>query len=265
MPTPNHTTSPIYCIYRIVCFVTGKVYVGQTLNHDRRRKTHFRDLKRGLHDNPRLQSAYNKYGIEAFYFEVLEVDISPYKISQRERYWIDHYDSFVNGYNCSSGGEIGESGSIPCTWNGVSYDSIRAAALACDVDAKTMKHRLKRDWTCDSDVKTPGRAQKPVTWNGIEYPSLAAAGDATGLTRLTLIKRYQRGHVSDENLQGYKQPCIWNGIEYRTAVEAAQANGVNRATMYYRISKGWTCDEDAQAAIHHKRSKSKAMLDGSKK
>jgi len=50
-----------------------------------------------------LYKAFNKYGIENFTFEEIEqVDNSI--LDEREKYWIEYYDSYFNGYNSTLGG-----------------------------------------------------------------------------------------------------------------------------------------------------------------
>jgi group I intron endonuclease len=59
-------------IYRITNMANGKYYIGSADSFARREWQHKYDLKRGVHKNPRLQAAWNKYGEEMFVFEVLE-------------------------------------------------------------------------------------------------------------------------------------------------------------------------------------------------
>jgi group I intron endonuclease len=65
------------------------IYIGSSKNGARRRYGHLSLLRRGKHDNKRLQSLWNKYGETSFYFEVVE-DISDNNILiKREQFWID--------------------------------------------------------------------------------------------------------------------------------------------------------------------------------
>lgn len=89
----------LYCIYRIACTVTGKCYVGQTCDKRRRYSSHFSGLRKGNHPNKRLQDAYDYYGRDSFIWEVIQDGISHERVNDCETYWIEHYDSFSNGYN----------------------------------------------------------------------------------------------------------------------------------------------------------------------
>lgn len=59
-------------IYQITNMVNGKFYIGSADSFARREWQHKYDLKRGAHKNPHLQASWNKYGAEAFVFEVIE-------------------------------------------------------------------------------------------------------------------------------------------------------------------------------------------------
>jgi group I intron endonuclease len=67
---------------------SGRCYVGQSANIGQRWKEHRSRLKLQYHRSPQLQAAFNKYGVEAFEWSVLE-ECSPESLTEREQYWID--------------------------------------------------------------------------------------------------------------------------------------------------------------------------------
>lgn len=80
-------------IYRITVKRSGKpdkFYIGQSCNLRTRKATHFRELKNGTSKNPLMQQAFNHYGENAFFFEVLEhVDKDAVKLAIAEKQWLD--------------------------------------------------------------------------------------------------------------------------------------------------------------------------------
>lgn len=58
-------------IYIITNTVNGKRYIGSSVDIHRRWVTHKRELRRGIHYNPVLQRAWDKYGESAFEFSIL--------------------------------------------------------------------------------------------------------------------------------------------------------------------------------------------------
>jgi group I intron endonuclease len=92
-------------IYNIENKLTCKVYIGQSINIEKRLQDHIRDLNRKKHFNKHLQKAWNKYGSKHFRFQVIENIENPtkLKLDSREQYWINHYDSANpnKGYNAN--------------------------------------------------------------------------------------------------------------------------------------------------------------------
>ena len=86
-------------IYAIRNKINGKVYVGSSTILRRRASSHFRNLKRGAHQNGMLQNAVIKHGIEAFAFEILEEVSESGDLLRREQFWIDELRACEDGYN----------------------------------------------------------------------------------------------------------------------------------------------------------------------
>jgi len=82
-------------VYRILCTITGKEYVGSSESVGRRWSQHRTDLRGGYHANPHLQRAWDKYGERGFRLEVLE-KCAPADLQNREQAWIDERSPELN-------------------------------------------------------------------------------------------------------------------------------------------------------------------------
>ena len=90
-------------IYKITNCINDKIYIGKTyLSPDQRFKQHCKEPERSERKNRPLYSAMNKYGVENFVVETIEETDSP---EEREKYWIEYFGSFKNGYNATIGGD----------------------------------------------------------------------------------------------------------------------------------------------------------------
>ena len=87
-------------IYSIINKVTGKIYIGNSVNIDIRCKSHLYRLKKQIHKNSHLQTSYNKYGKENFIYNIVEL-CSIENLEERELYWINTLNTLnpEKGYN----------------------------------------------------------------------------------------------------------------------------------------------------------------------
>ena len=97
-------------IYMIKNYVNQKVYIGQTIDFEKRFKEHKNSLIANRHINQHLQNAWNKYGEHNFEFIILEKcnDDMNY-LTEREQYWINYYGGVDsnNTYNTREAGNRG--------------------------------------------------------------------------------------------------------------------------------------------------------------
>lgn len=92
-------------IYKITNKINNKVYIGKTIKTvESRWKQHCLDCKKERNSNRPLYRAMRKYGIENFNIEPIE-ECSKEVLSEREMYWIKHFDTYKNGYNATTGGD----------------------------------------------------------------------------------------------------------------------------------------------------------------
>lgn len=75
-------------IYAIDNKITGKRYVGQSVQIEHRLARHFRELRKINHSNQKLQRAYNKYGRDCFETVILET-CDRDQLPLREQFYID--------------------------------------------------------------------------------------------------------------------------------------------------------------------------------
>lgn len=95
----------MHYIYKVTNKQNGKIYIGQTNNLERRKKQHLYDNRT---NHQAFKRAINKYGIDCFKWEIIDECLDKCEINEKEKYYINYYNSKIpNGYNIASGGEGG--------------------------------------------------------------------------------------------------------------------------------------------------------------
>lgn len=94
-------------IYKYTNLINGMIYIGQTKQTlEQRDYKHQTQLK----DNSYFHRAIKKYGRENFSLELIEDNIPFNKLDEKEKYYIDYFESFYTtgkGYNLTQGGQWG--------------------------------------------------------------------------------------------------------------------------------------------------------------
>ena len=83
-------------IYKIIS-PSGRIYIGQTLNIERRRKSYYSDNCSKC--QPKLFNSIKKYGFKNHLFEIIE-ECNQELLNERERHWQEYYDVIKTGLNC---------------------------------------------------------------------------------------------------------------------------------------------------------------------
>lgn len=136
-------------IYKITNKITGKVYVGSSLNIGLRHQAHLARLRNGYHHNTELQKDFDRYGSDAFELEVIEEipESNPDLMHQREKFWIKYYP-----YTYNTGHQLGTG---------------------------------RRSRSIEKDGIDISRIEK-VTLDGIEYTTIKALADYYKITRSSI-------------------------------------------------------------------------------
>ena len=104
-------------IYKITNKNNNKVYIGQSNNLERRYKEHF---EWNNNSTQYIDLLIKDLGKDNFLYEIIE-ECSFSELDDREKYWINYYNSFYEGYNKTKGGNGVFYGSPKLTVEEVKY------------------------------------------------------------------------------------------------------------------------------------------------
>jgi len=91
-------------VYKCTNLVNGISYIGVTTKSiEYRKRTHENASK---YSNKKFYNALKKYGFDNFEWSILHECSSIDELSSLEKYYIEKYDTFNNGYNLTTGGEL---------------------------------------------------------------------------------------------------------------------------------------------------------------
>lgn len=95
-------------IYKITNKINNHSYIGQSIDiKERWAKEKNRAFNPNAEEyNKTLCKAFRKYGLDNFTWEILE-ECSQEKLDQKEKYYIQLFDTYFNGYNETTGGQDG--------------------------------------------------------------------------------------------------------------------------------------------------------------
>ena len=98
-------------VYRIDNKESGVCYIGSALNFYRRWRRHHNELNKKIHSNEHLSRAWERYGVNAFQWSVIEVtEPTREALLLREQYWLEKLKSDgVELYNTcvTAGSQLG--------------------------------------------------------------------------------------------------------------------------------------------------------------
>lgn len=234
-------------IYCITNKINGKMYIGQTMNFNKRKYYHFH-YERCY----RLSQAIKKYGKDnfdmqpLFFFDAINKEICADVLNKLEILFIKKYDTFNAGYNCTAGGS-GQLSRIPSE------------------ETRKKIGRKSKEWgEKQENFYSKIATKKPVLQYDLngrfyrEYSSITEASKQFPSPRaaLTLISEHIKGkHQSAEGfiwklkeeenfplfIDGYKEqerlPVYYYAVDgiliasYKSVREASEMTGANIKTI----------------------------------
>lgn len=131
-------------IYKIENVINNHCYIGQSINIQKRLNRH---KTTAFNSNSKdyeypLYRAFRKYGLENFSFEVLE-ECLPEELNEKEKYYIQEYNSFFDGYNQTLGGDCGS-----CT-----VEKEKVLGIINDLENTIMSHKdIAEKWGFSTEM-----------------------------------------------------------------------------------------------------------------
>lgn len=196
----------IYCITNII---NDKQYVGQAVIKAKRWKDHESALSVGKHNNRYLQAAYNKYGVDAFIYTVLEILPTTLNLNEREQYWINKLNTVApNGYNLNptAGSARGFKHSIETKlkWSEQRKGKKRSVEFALSVSIQ-MKGKIVTDETKQKQsLAHVGKTQSDET-KAKRAASMKGNSNNKGKKRKVPMSEETRKRISAANIAAHKR------------------------------------------------------------
>ena len=197
-------------IYSILNKVNGNRYIGQTQQDlNKRWRQHLQESKT-FSDRP-LYRAINKYGEEMFVVRIIEEDIPIDKLSERECYWIEQFDTYKNGYNATTGGEQSKTiredvkEKISISMQGKTSGDERIAKMRKSLKERKNHFKVMGD---GKHLRCKVKGTNPNTGEVVEFNSLTDACNKLNLKNGNLSRGIKKGYL----VGGYK----WEKLEDKT-------------------------------------------------
>lgn len=219
-------------IYYIQNIITKQVYIGQSVDIDRRKQKHIYDLRNNKHQNTHMQNSFNKYGEDNFEFGIIRL-CDKSQLDELEIAYMELYNAKKEGFNiCDGGVNIcpDNSNENHGLWrHDISNNNIKEMYLGdynskqiaelLNCSRRTINRRLKKIFGDEYDVikrqkqlkalekvdyKNPNILDEDILYlannglNSVEIASKLSCSDSTVMSRL-------RGALSKEDYENYKK------------------------------------------------------------
>lgn len=197
-------------IYQISNNIDNRVYIGSTVNYNKRWKEHKRNLLRNNHQNIHLQRFVNKYGIDSLVFDIIETTDND-NILMREQYYLD---TIKNKFN------IAENASAPMLGKKHTAEAKEKISICSSGSNNPMYGKKRPKWLIDKLIESSLNREKKINEKIIRLINLP------NRIEIELIK-------NDEKIFCFS-------IAHASKIVGVTQQSISRAMNRNRKSKGWT-------------------------
>jgi len=222
-------------IYKIVNKTNGKFYLGSSKSIHSRWSQHKKELRNNCHHSRYLQNAWNKYGEDAFSFEIYEL-INVEELIIKEQYYLDSlkpYDETI-GYNIlptAGGGDT-------ISKNPNREAIIEKLRISSRNAINNMSYYKKVEWKKKISNSLKGRV---FSEEHSKHKSEAQMGEKNHQYGVKWSKERRKNqsesHKGKNSCQIMRKVCIY-GVIYESVLSACRALNIKRHLMRYRLDSG---------------------------
>lgn len=178
-------TNVIGYIYKITS-PNNKIYIGQTINKKQRRYHYNKGFYKGQIKLWNSTQKHNWNPSETF--EVIEECLSGENkcfLNEREKYWVNYFDSFKNGLNCNEGG-FGNTGYIASeeTKNKISKYHKNKPPMSDETKEKLRQINLGKTYETKLIQQIDENGETIKIWGGITECAKALNLNISGISKV---------------------------------------------------------------------------------
>lgn len=202
---------------------SGKQYVGKSTIDPTQKFVLYQSSAKYFPEIKRpILEAIRKYGWDNMKFKIIEQNDqwTSNELNEREKYWIQHYNTVSTGYNVTSGGDGHDSESAKIFWKNVSEEWKKKRALNC---SQGQKRRYSQTSDSAETRKRKSDAHKGTykitSPNGEEWITelglkefAKTYKDEIKISYWTLFSAYRKCYNSTENVVKRKNENRWKVV-----------------------------------------------------
>lgn len=208
-------------IYKVTNLQNKLIYIGLTsTNLQLRKKRHYNDALSNK-TNSDFHKALREFKKTDFLWEIIEDNIPIEQLGEREKYWIQYYNSYHNGYNMNSGGANGDN------FRNWRKNNPELVSYYAKIGNQKMKEKLKQNPQLEQQRKENAKKGSINYYNTHKEEVKQKSYE----TYLKHKKTANKNLIEANKKRSKKVLCIETGIIYESAPVAAKENNLSQGNI----------------------------------